>query len=110
MRAGASRFRLFRGHVDRIGEYPKRPAAKSRKAGLRKKKFGPITAGTGDGLIDGPGLLLVNFPPVTKNLDQREARSSRRRNLKPRGYGQVKCVARAGGAVGIRNAKRKSVG
>ena len=78
MKGGLTRFQLFRRHVNRIGEHPEGPAPKPGKARLGQKNLSPIPAGATDGLIDGPGLLLVNLPPVAKNFNQRKACAWRR--------------------------------
>ena len=65
--------RLLGRYIDRISEHPERPAAKSGKAGLAEKNFRPVAAGAGYGLVDHPGLLLGNLPPVAENFDQRDA-------------------------------------
>src|SRR5258708_17749048 len=90
---------LLSGYVNGISEHPECPAPPAGKAGLSQTNFRPVTAGAGDGLVDGAGLLLGNLASIAKNLDQRKACTGRRGNLDSCGSRPGKKVTGSAGGV-----------
>jgi hypothetical protein len=61
--------RLWGGDVYGICENPKRPTPPACKTGLAQENFRSIAPGARNGFVDRSSLLLIDFMPITKNLD-----------------------------------------